>query len=161
MFTYSNAVNPRLKRHLDEYAMTHKNRVNVLIHWIFEPAAIWALLALFWNLPLPSSFATIPGINGMTLLEFILLVYFAHLSKPLALILTCVAVIFSATIAALASSTTFPILHAALPLFAISWIALFIGHRIEGNVPSVFKNPHLIFIGPVWLVSKLIPRQRG
>ena len=161
MFPYSTVINPRLERLLAEYRESHQNKINVLIHWLFEPLAIWAVFALFWNLPIPVGIAGIPGLNGMTLLVLCLLAYFAWLSPPIAIVLTFFAVIFSYLVTLVVASITIPVWQLALPLFAASWIALLLGHRIEGNYPSVFKNPHMIFIGPVWLLIKTgLVRQR-
>jgi uncharacterized membrane protein YGL010W len=154
MFAYSTAISSRLDRLLAEYAKSHQNKINVLLHWIFEPLAIWAILALFWSLPIPFGIAEISGINGMTLLELCLLTYFARLSLPIAFVLTFFAIIFSYLVTLFAASFTLPVWQFALPLFVVSWIILFLGHKIEGNFPSVFKNPHMMFIGPVWLLTK-------
>ncbi len=46
----------------------------------------------------------------------------------------------------------------------IHWIAeplailALLGHKIEGRVPSVFQNPNLIFVGPVWLMRRIFRR---
>jgi uncharacterized membrane protein YGL010W len=154
MFAYSTAINPRLEKLLAEYGESHQNTINVLIHWIFEPLAIWGILALCWSFPIPLGISEFSGINGMTLLELGLLAYFAWLSLPIAFVLAFFAMIFSYTVTLFAAFMTVPIWQFALPLFVVSWIALFIGHRIEGNFPSVFKNPHMMFIGPVWLLTK-------
>jgi uncharacterized membrane protein YGL010W len=153
MFAYSTAINSRLEAMLAEYAKSHKNKINVFIHWIFEPLAILAVLGLFWNLPI-SFMVAIPAINGMVLFELTLLCYFAWLSPPLAIVLAFFAIIFSCLIILFAAFVTVPLWQFALPLFVVSWTALLLGHRIEGNFPSVFKNPYIIFIGPVWLIAQ-------
>ena len=38
---------------------------------------------------------------------------------------------------------------------AVHWVALLIGHKIEGRVPSDFQNPHLISIGPAWIMRRV------
>jgi uncharacterized membrane protein YGL010W len=156
MFPYSAVVSPRLERLLAEYGESHRHWINVAIHWIFEPLLIWALLALFRPFPIPALLAWMPGLNGMTALVFCLLAYFASLSMRLTIILAFLAVIFCAIVAVIEANIAMPVWQLALPLFAMSWIALFTGHRIEGNTPSVFRNPHMIFIGPVWLLTQTI-----
>lgn len=163
MLPYSIVTNPRLEKLLVEYGKSHQNKINILIHWIFEPSAIYAVLALFWDLKIPFSIADIPEVRGMTLVIICLLLYFAWLSPPLAVVLTFFATVFSYWVKLLAVNITIPIWQFALQLFLVSWTALFLGHKIEGNFPSVFKNPHLIFIGPVWLLAKsgLVQKKSG
>ena len=38
-------------------------------------------------------------------------------------------------------------------LFIISWIAQFIGHKIEGKKPAFVKDLKFLLIGPAWLLS--------
>ena len=163
MFAYSTAINSRLESLLAEYGGSHQNSINLLIHWIFEPLAIWGILALFWSFPISLGVSEFSGFNGMIMLELCLLTYFAWLSIPIAFVLAFFAVIFSYLVILFAAFITVPVWQFALPLFVVSWIALIIGHRIEGNFPSVFNNPHMMFIGPVWLLAQtgLVQKKLG
>jgi uncharacterized membrane protein YGL010W len=40
-----------------------------------------------------------------------------------------------------------------LILFAVSWVAQFYGHKIEGKKPSFLKDIQFLLIGPAWLMS--------
>ncbi|MDQ3753560.1 MAG: DUF962 domain-containing protein [Acidobacteriota bacterium] len=42
----------------------------------------------------------------------------------------------------------------ALALFVVGWIMQFIGHAIEGNQPTFFRNPVYLLIGPLWLLRR-------
>ncbi len=142
---------PQIDRLFEEYEESHRNRINLIIHWIFEPLAVWALLATIH--------ASALLFNGaMLVVTLMLLIYFASLSMRLTLSLGLIAVVFIGTIfwldAVMAGATT----YLSIPLFVVSWISLIIGHRIEGNWPSVFNNPHLIFIGPAWLIARVYRR---
>ena len=37
------------------YSDDHRNPTNRLIHWICVPEILWAVIALLWLLPVPSS----------------------------------------------------------------------------------------------------------
>jgi uncharacterized membrane protein YGL010W len=41
----------------------------------------------------------------------------------------------------------------ALAVFAISWLAQFIGHWIEGEKPSFFEDLQFLLVGPAWLLQ--------
>ena len=141
----------RLAPLLDEYELSHRHPVNVAIHWLAAPLAILALMALAASVPLP--------VFGSLLLPFLalLLTYFARLSLRVTLAFLPVVAAFCVILVwldAFAPGTW----RWALPLFAICWVTLLLGHRIEGRVPSVFQNPHLIFVGPAWLMRRLFRR---
>ena len=40
--------------------------------------------------------------------------------------------------------------------FALAWL----GHLIEGNKPAFLSNPTHVLVAPVWLVRKLMGRER-
>jgi uncharacterized membrane protein YGL010W len=153
MFAYSSAINSKLEALLAEYSKSHQNKVNVAIHWVFEPLAILAILALSSGLPIPFMGGT-PAYSGMVLLELGLLVYYARLSPSLAIVLALFASIFTCLIMLAMAVIPVPVWQVALPLFVVSWVALFLGHRIEGNFPSVFRNPNIVFVGPLWLLAQ-------
>jgi uncharacterized membrane protein YGL010W len=43
-------------------------------------------------------------------------------------------------------------------LFVLAWIGQFIGHGIEGQRPSFFKDVQFLMIGPLWLMAALYRR---
>lgn len=136
---------------LDEYELSHRHPTNITIHWIAEPLAIFALMALAASAPL----------LGITLLwPFLALTlgYFCWLSPRVTLAFLPIVTLFVILIALLDRTVTAPTWTWALPLFALSWVALLIGHKIETRVPTVFQNPNLIIIGPAWLMRRLFRR---
>ena len=141
----------RLASLLDEYDLSHRHPTNIAIHWVAEPLAIFALMALAASVPLPVGSLLWPFLGVM-------LIYFGFLSCRLVLAMLPIVVAFSALVAILDSWITPPTLQWAAPLFAMNWVALLIGHKIEGRVPSVFQNPNLIFVGPAWLIRRLFRR---
>lgn len=42
-----------------------------------------------------------------------------------------------------------------LALFVVGWIFQFIGHAFEGNMPSFFREPRFLLVGPMFFWSKL------
>lgn len=129
---------------LELYEESHKHPTNIKIHWLFEPLAIWAILALIYS---------VSGLLVLTGFLVVLLTYFARLSVPIALSFVPVIAVF-VWIVVLAS------LHwvVALAIFVVCFVALLGGHRIEGRSPAVFENPQLIIIGPAWLARRVFRR---
>jgi len=132
----------------EEYEQSHQDPTNVAIHWVFEPLAVWGVLAIIHHMAFPFE-------GTVILVTLILLLYFALLSFRITICLSIIAVVFLLSISVLSNFLSTDLIYVAVPTFVVSWIALIIGHRIEGNWPSVFNNPHLIFIGPAWLVARL------
>lgn len=42
-----------------------------------------------------------------------------------------------------------------LALFALGWIFLFGGHRIEGNKPAFFQGVIYFLVGPLWIAKEI------
>ena len=43
-------------------------------------------------------------------------------------------------------------------LFVAGWIVQFVGHAFEGKMPSFFRDPTFLAIGPMWLWRKVTSR---
>lgn len=100
----------------------------------------------------------IAGIKLLAPFLMLTLLYFARLSSKIAVAFAPVVLVFVALIIAVYAVSEGAIWPWLLGLFAISWVALLIGHRIEGRAPSVFQNPALIVIGPAWLMARVFRR---
>ena len=126
---------------LDLYEESHKHPANIKIHWLFEPLAIWAILALIYS---------VSGALVLTGFLAVLLIYFARLSVPITLS-------FVPVIAGFVWIVVLASLHwaVALAIFAVCFVALLGGHRIEGRSPAVFENPQLIIVGPASLARRV------
>jgi uncharacterized membrane protein YGL010W len=46
----------------------------------------------------------------------------------------------------------------ALGVFAVAWVAQFIGHKHEGRKPSFLTDLVYLLIGPLWVLAKLYRR---
>ncbi len=45
--------------------------------------------------------------------------------------------------------------RAGLPLFALGWGILLVGHQIEGNNPAFFRGPIYFLVGPLWVAKEI------
>lgn len=50
------------------------------------------------------------------------------------------------------------LLLVCIAVFALSWVAQFVGHRIEGKKPSFFEDLQYLWVGPLFVLSKLLDR---
>ena len=46
-------------------------------------------------------------------------------------------------------------LTVSIAVFVVAWIAQFVGHKIEGRKPSFFEDLQYLWIGPIFILSKL------
>jgi uncharacterized membrane protein YGL010W len=136
---------------LDEYGSSHRNPTNEALHWVCVPVILWCVLGLLWITPFPSSIrAAVPLANWATLITLLVVIYYALLSVPLALMLW--------SIDAVNHSSLAPLWLICVTLFVLAWIGQFIGHAIEKKRPSFFKDLQFLMIGPLWLLANLYRR---
>jgi uncharacterized membrane protein YGL010W len=139
---------------LDEYASSHVNKTNKIIHWICVPPIVWTVVALLWSLPFPGELSVmgIP-VNWAVIVMVFLQIYYFKLSTPLALGFIIVNIALLMLTAYIASISPWPLWQVAVMVFVLAWIGQFIGHVFEGKRPSFFKDVQFLLIGPLWLLA--------
>ena len=140
---------------LSEYGSSHQNRQNKLIHWVAVPIIAWTIVALFWSIPVPDAFSSVPYLNWATIALFLTVIYYAALSWALAIGMVLFAAICIGFVNVYESLPVsgLSLWQFAIIAFVIAWIFQFIGHKIEGKKPSFFKDVQFLLIGPAWLMS--------
>ena len=133
----------RERRRIDvlvgQYAESHRHPTNVAVHWVCVPIIVWCTLALMFVVHPWLCYAFVAAS----------LVYYLRLSVPMALVMAAF------TAASVASFFVVPqVGWVALAAFVVTWIAQFIGHKIEGKKPSFLTDLTYLLIGPVWVLSK-------
>jgi len=133
---------------LNDYGESHQNSTNKLIHWICVPAIVWSVVALIWSIPAP-----VDWLNWAVLTAIAAQLYYIKLSPRLSVgiglfVLACLALCLMVERAA-----GIPLWQIALAVFVVAWIGQFIGHKIEGQKPSFFKDVLFLMIGPAWLMA--------
>ncbi|MDB5931200.1 MAG: hypothetical protein JWR60_2907, partial [Polaromonas sp.] len=43
----------------------------------------------------------------------------------------------------------------SIAVFAGAWVLQFVGHKIEGKKPSFFEDIQYLWVGPLFVISKL------
>ena len=138
---------------LQEYGESHRNPTNKLLHAICVPLIVLAVLGLLWAIPVPAPVARItPLLNWATAVVAAGLVYYALLSRRLALGMLPVMALFGLVLLRLGALTV-PLWQTCLAIFVVAWIGQFVGHAIEGRRPSFFKDLQFLLIGPLWLLG--------
>jgi len=135
-----------IQQWLDEYAVSHQNATNKLIHWICVPSIFFSLVCLLNEVHL---------YQGLSLAHLVLvgaMLFYFRISWKIAvgLLLFYVVCIWGSMQLQNLEISAWKI---AIAIFTIAWIGQFIGHKIEGKKPSFLDDMQFLLIGPAWLLS--------
>ena len=79
------------------------------------------------------------------------LVYYARLSLVFLLVMAALSALALLLVRAMGSW----VLPLSAAIFVAAWIAQFIGHKIEGRKPSFFEDLQYLWVGPLFVLSRL------
>ncbi len=142
-----------------EYAESHKNKTNKLIHWICVPLIFWSILGFISLIPSPHFFVKYFGMISLVSIVALVLVsiFYFRLSWKIALIMIFVMLLMEHFAYAVNIYSGKPwVIYMAV--FVLAWIGQFIGHKIEGKKPSFLKDLQFLLIGPIWLLSFILKK---
>ena len=128
-------------RLLAHYAESHQNPRNEYIHFVAIPLIMLSLLGLLWSAHPWLAYGFVAAS----------LVYYARLSVVFLLAMAVLSAIGLALVHAMGSQA----LPLSAAIFIAAWVAQFIGHKIEGKKPSFFEDLRYLWVGPLFVLSKL------
>lgn len=134
----------KVDRLLAHYAESHRHPVNERIHYTAIPLIMLSLLGLL--------FAVHPWVAYVFVLAS--LVYYARLS----VVFLVTMAVLSAVALVLVRAMGGHVVAISGTIFALAWIAQFVGHRVEGRKPSFFEDLQYLWVGPLFVLSKLFER---
>jgi uncharacterized membrane protein YGL010W len=132
---------------LAQYAESHRNPTNELIHFVCIPAIVFSLLGILWAIHPVLALAVVLGS----------LYYYLKLSRPFAIGMAAMSAPMLALLAMMPPLTVLPL---SIAVFVVAWIGQFIGHKIEGKKPSFFDDLRFLLVGPLFVLSFLYRRMR-
>lgn len=144
---------------LDEYARSHQNPLNQMIHLICVPAIFWATLALLWLVPVGRVLPGIPewlvpALNGATLLMPLAAVFYLRMGLG-SLVTGAVWTLLSLALNQLILSAGLPLVWIAATVWVFAWAVQFYGHHVEGAKPSFADDLLFLLVGPLFVQQKL------
>ena len=134
----------RVDQLLAHYEESHRNPRNEQIHFVAIPLIMLSLIGLlFW-------------IHPWVAYAFILasMVYYVRLSVVFLVTMALLSVVGLALVFAMGDK----VLPISAGIFVAAWIAQFVGHKIEGKKPSFFEDLQYLWVGPLFVLSKLFLR---
>jgi uncharacterized membrane protein YGL010W len=129
---------------LAHYGSSHKNATNELIHFFAIPLIMLSVVGLMYALHPWVAFAFMAAS----------LVYYARLST----VFLVAMVVWSTILYWLIMLIGDNVWQTSLIIFIGAWIAQFIGHKVEGKKPSFFEDIQYLWVGPLFVLSKLFKK---
>lgn len=143
-----------------EYAESHRNSTNKLIHWICVPLIFWTILGFISLIPSPHFCAPYFGCISLVSLIVVILVTLFYLR--LSLLIGFIMIFAMLLMEHLAYAVNIHLGNKSwmvfLAVFIITWILQFVGHKIESKKPSFLKDLQFLLIGPIWLLSFVLKK---
>jgi uncharacterized membrane protein YGL010W len=146
------------QEYFDEYAQSHQNETNQLIHYICVPLIFLSVIGLLMSIPTTFLEDNIKLYNplvenwafviGILLSIFYARLGFWYLVKMLLVIMLSIIINYWI-------GNHVNLLIASIIIFVAAWIGQFYGHKIEGAKPSFLKDIEFLLIGPLWVIEKL------
>ena len=134
----------KVDRLLAHYGASHQNPANEAIHFVAIPLIMLSLCGLMFAVHPWLAYAFVAAS----------MVYYARLSA----VFFTTMVLWSAGILGLLQAMGPRVLVMSVAIFVGAWIIQFIGHKIEGKKPSFFEDIQYLWVGPLFVLSKLFGR---
>lgn len=129
---------------LEHYGSSHKNATNELIHFVAIPLIMLSIVGLMYALNPWVAYAFMAAS----------MVYYARLSTVFLIAM----VVWSVLLFWLITLMGDRVWQTSLIIFIGAWIAQFIGHHLEGKKPSFFEDIQYLWVGPLFVLSKLFEK---
>ena len=137
--------------HLSQYAAYHRDRRNILTHFIGIPMIVASVCVL---LSRPVLLEGAPWATPATLVSLLATLYYLRLDVRYGLVLAAFLATCLAWGASLASLETAAWLQTGIGLFVVGWAFQFVGHYYEGKKPAFVDDLVGLLIGPLFVAAE-------
>lgn len=141
-----------LQQWLDEYAVSHQNPTNKLVHWFCVPAIFFTVVGLFYSIPVGTPGTITEGLIAKIMVTLVTIYYFT-LSKSLSVGMLLFSVLCLGLCYTIQTIFGLNLAYTSLIIFVLAWIGQFWGHNVEGKKPSFLKDLQFLMIGPAWVMT--------
>ena len=131
----------RVDQLIAHYGDSHQNPGNEVIHFIAIPLIMLSLVGMLFAVHPYVAYAFIAAS----------MVYYARLS----VVFFVTMVVWSALTIGVVLMMGANVLPISVVIFVGAWILQFIGHEMEGKKPSFFEDIQYLWVGPLFVLSKL------
>lgn len=135
----------KVDRLLAHYGESHQNPTNEAIHMLAIPAIMLSIVGLLFALHPWAAYAFVAAS----------LVYYATLRSPVFLVTMLVGTVLLLAVVHALGDLVLPV---SATIFVVAWIFQFVGHKIEGKKPSFFEDVQYLWVGPLFVLSRIFLR---
>jgi uncharacterized membrane protein YGL010W len=139
---------------LTKYAHYHRDKRNILTHFVGVPMIVLAVVILLSRPALNAGFSTLQ-ITPALLLALIAAGYYVLLDFKLGMVMVTFLAFCLGVASATATMTTSQWLMAGLGLFVMGWVIQFVGHYFEGKKPAFVDDIMGLLIGPLFVAAEI------
>jgi uncharacterized membrane protein YGL010W len=141
-----------LEAQLCQYAAYHRNRSNIITHFIGVPIIVWSVVALLSRLEFAvGSF----NLNAAMLAALAAGVFYLWADLRFGAVLCAFLLCCVITCEPLSATSLWVWLSVSLAAFVVGWAVQFVGHYFEGRKPAFFDDLLGLLIGPLFVVAEL------
>ena len=134
----------RVDQLLAHYGASHRHPVNELIHFTAIPLIMLSLLGLIYAAHPLAAYGFVAAS----------LVYYLRLSRVFLMTMLGVSAAMLAVVQAMGEQRVM----LCTAIFVVAWIFQFIGHKLEGKKPSFFEDVQYLWVGPLFVLSRLFEK---
>jgi uncharacterized membrane protein YGL010W len=138
--------------HLGLYAAYHRDRRNILTHFIGVPLIVLAVVVLLSRPFFSSEFLTF---SPAWVAAIVSTAYYLRLDTRMGMVMGCCFAVMIGIGTFIAALTTMTWLVSGLGLFLVGWIIQFVGHYFEGRKPAFMDDIMGLMIGPLFVAAEL------
>jgi hypothetical protein len=143
---------------LERYDESHQNLAFPIIYCLSAALAILGAAGLLWSMPAPLQFYEIsPLLNWGSAFLMAATVYYFIISLPVAIGMLPVMIAIAA-FELLLERSSISSLHVSAGLMLAGSIGLWLGHRHEVGLRTLFDDLLLLMIAPAWMLSVVYRR---
>ena len=134
----------RVDQLLAHYNESHRHPANELIHFFAVPLIMLTLVGLMYEASPLLAYAFIAAS----------MVFYFRLSRVFFIAMTGVSALMLLLVHAMGVLR----LEMCIGIFLIAWVFQFVGHAVEGKKPSFFEDIRYLWVGPLFVLSKLFAK---
>lgn len=141
-----------LNDQLSQYAAYHRDRRNILTHFVGIPMIVLAVVVL---LARPAFEVAGLSLSAATLAVMAATLYYLRLDLRFGMVMGLLLAACLAFAQATASWSTTAWATLGVGLFVVGWVIQFVGHIFEGRKPAFVDDIMGLIIGPLFVVAEL------
>jgi uncharacterized membrane protein YGL010W len=144
----------RIETLLTQYAAYHRDRRNILTHFVGVPMIVFSIIVALWTVPLPGE-SPATGVTLGSAVALAAAIYYLLLDRILGITMLIVLFLMCAGASELTARVGSGVaLGWAAGLFIVGWALQFLGHKFEGMKPAFFDDAKQLLIGPLFVCAE-------